>query len=244
MLLSKEVEVKITNFNIDYYKSIGFDCKPNSKITIDIKHLSDGSGIEIEYICDYCKTVGVKPYRKHIRGRKMIGKDCCGDYKCQVEKRKEIQLLKYGVENVMQREDVKKTLRNTMMERYGEDNIMKVDSVRQLFLGENHPNWNPDLDSDTRDRHSLDYKAWVDSVFKRDDYTCQCCNRKGVTLNAHHIYNFAEHVDLRFDVGNGVTLCEECHSHKYAGSFHSVYGIKNNTPEQLEEYIKDFKSNS
>ena len=43
------------------------------------------------------------------------------------------------------------------------------------------------------------------------------------------------------DINNGVTLCHNCHSITVPGSFHSVYTQFHNTPEQLEEYINNYK---
>lgn len=65
-------------------------------------------------------------------------------------------------------------------------------------------------------RKSVEYKAWRDAVFARDNWTCiQCrrCRKPGdrVVLNADHIKPFAMHPELRFDVDNGRTLCTECH---------------------------------
>lgn len=67
-------------------------------------------------------------------------------------------------------------------------------------------------------RSSLAYKAWRTLVFERDNYTCLHCgikNEKGlgktVYLHADHIKPFAMYPELRFDVLNGRTLCEECH---------------------------------
>lgn len=60
-------------------------------------------------------------------------------------------------------------------------------------------------------RSSTEYKTWRTSVYKRDNYTCQICNRRGCVLNADHIKPFAFFPELRFDLKNGRTLCKECH---------------------------------
>lgn len=61
-------------------------------------------------------------------------------------------------------------------------------------------------------RHSTEYKLWRKAVFERDDYTCQCCfKRGGIILNADHIKPFSKFPDIRFDINNGRTLCVPCH---------------------------------
>ena len=62
------------------------------------------------------------------------------------------------------------------------------------------------------DRTCREYKQWRALVFKRDSFACQKCgDSRGGNLNAHHIKPFAIFPELRFNVNNGITLCEKCH---------------------------------
>ncbi|MFA7101508.1 MAG: HNH endonuclease [Bacilli bacterium] len=106
-----------------------------------------------------------------------------------------------------------------------------------------HWNWQGGLSLE-RDKISQtkEYQQWRMSIFQRDYFICQCCESKSNKLNAHHIQNFSNFPDLRLDINNGITLCEDCHSINKKGSFHNIYGTKNNTREQLEEYIQRYKN--
>lgn len=85
---------------------------------------------------------------------------------------------------------------------------------------------------DWRDR---DYglRAWSIKVRKRDGHMCR---RKGCgsnyKLHAHHIFNQADNPDLRYEVWNGITLCQSCHI-----EFHKVYGKVENNENQIKKFI-------
>lgn len=68
-----------------------------------------------------------------------------------------------------------------------------------------------------RVRLSIDMKMWREKVFKRDNYTCQKCETRGGDMNAHHIKPFCTNPELRFDVDNGLTVCEPCHREIHRG---------------------------
>lgn len=60
-------------------------------------------------------------------------------------------------------------------------------------------------------RTSRAYAAWREGVFRRDDFTCQLCGKRGGKLHADHIKRFADFPELRLAETNGRTLCAECH---------------------------------
>ncbi len=56
------------------------------------------------------------------------------------------------------------------------------------------------------------YKAWRAKVRKRDKHQCRwpgCGSRK--KLQTHHIQRWADNELLRYNVGNGITLCRMHH---------------------------------
>jgi len=86
-------------------------------------------------------------------------------------------------------------------------------------IGENSAHWLGGVTPEkTKIRNSKAMAEWRKSVFDRDDYTCQSCNKKGVHLHAHHIIPFSVDASLRFEISNGQTLCKECHKMVHFGN--------------------------
>ena len=109
------------------------------------------------------------------------------------------------------------------------------------YSGENNPLWDFDKTEEEREerRKVEGYSQWIKDVYKKDNYTCQCCgarngNGKKIKLNAHHKDGYNWCIERRVDVTNGVTLCEDCHK-----EFHKIYGKKDNTEEQYNEWINN-----
>jgi hypothetical protein len=65
--------------------------------------------------------------------------------------------------------------------------------------------------SNQRARNRIKIRIWRDKIFKRDNYTCQICKKRGGILNADHILPWALFPKQRFTLKNGRTLCINCH---------------------------------
>ena len=96
-----------------------------------------------------------------------------------------------------------------------------------MFIGEKSPLWKGGKSKvDDLIRRMPEYKKWRQTVFERDNWTCQTCGKRGCYLEAHHIKHFkvilelyaitsitkARTCDDLWDISNGKTLCLTCHN--------------------------------
>lgn len=93
-------------------------------------------------------------------------------------------------------------------------------------LGEKGSNWQGGKNRLNNSIRSLaKYAEWRNSIYERDDYTCQICGKRGEQLNAHHkrslsvlinehnILTTEEALECKslWNIDNGLTICIECH---------------------------------
>lgn len=124
----------------------------------------------------------------------------------------------------------KKISEKAMNKRHSSATRKKMSISHQ---GKQNPNWQGGISSQNeRFRGSSKIRLWKKAVFIRDNYICQKYKIRGGKIVSHHINNFADFPELRTIVLNGITLSERAHK-----EFHSIYGIRNNTHEQLREYL-------
>lgn len=79
-----------------------------------------------------------------------------------------------------------------------------------------------------RDKEAM---AWAKAVKNRDNYVCQLCRAYGVPLHSHHLNSWDIFIHQRYDINNGMTLCQQCHLF-----FHSCYSKGSNSKFQFEEF--------
>lgn len=96
------------------------------------------------------------------------------------------------------------------------------------FVGSNHPNWKDGITPlNERIRKCSRYKAWRSTIFKRDDFTCVKCGKRGGYIEADHFpikfseiisknnvtnYSKAIACSALWNLKNGRTLCYNCHN--------------------------------
>ncbi|NGT56613.1 HNH endonuclease [Clostridium perfringens] len=138
---------------------------------------------------------------------------------------------------VLNSKDVRSKLINIMQtkEYKNKQRISKLGERNGMFgvIGEKHPSWNPNKTRLQRqkDRKLKENKDFILYCLKRDNYTCQHCYTKSGKLNVHHLDGYSWCIEKRFDVDNGITLCEKCHK-----EFHHIYGFNHSTKEQFIEF--------
>lgn len=81
---------------------------------------------------------------------------------------------------------------------------------RHMPKGKDHWNWKGGISVIDDNRDSFDYKEWRKAVYKRDNYQCVFCGSKE-KLNAHRKKSWKYYPELRYEIDNGITLCEKCH---------------------------------
>ena len=73
--------------------------------------------------------------------------------------------------------------------------------MSKSMSGEKNWNWQGGLtDINKKIRHSLEYRLWRESVFKRDNFICKFCGKRGGKLHADHIKAFSLFPELRFAI--------------------------------------------
>ncbi len=87
--------------------------------------------------------------------------------------------------------------------------------ISETHSGPNHYRWNPNRDevaSNVRDNKNPDYHLWARNVKRRDGWKCLLKNDEcDGKMEAHHIKNWVDYPELRYNINNGITLCHAHH---------------------------------
>ena len=132
MIKEKDINVMITRRNITYYKSKGYECKEiNKEININIDDIYPLSRTRITAICEVCGSEQSLQMNKYT-----INKERCGYYgckKCSRKKYKQTNIERYGVDNPMKLEEIKNKTFKTNLRKYGVKSTLQSEICNPLF---------------------------------------------------------------------------------------------------------------
>lgn len=84
--------------------------------------------------------------------------------------------------------------------------------------GENNSRWIEDRSKLKKSENKMSdtqYRYWMLGVKKRDCWKCKMNNKDCIgRLEAHHILNWIDYPELRYEINNGITLCVAHHPRK------------------------------
>jgi hypothetical protein len=130
MILTREIEIKINEANYQYYDDLGYDVAIGEIIKIPIELMSKGSHYKIKCKCDGCGIEKEVIFKNYIKYDNVFGEYYCR--KCSESKRKETLRKNFGVDYPIQNKKVLNKMKNTLIEKYGVDNISKRDKQNEI----------------------------------------------------------------------------------------------------------------
>ena len=195
MLLDNEVKIIIGGRNYNYYKNLGYEVTGFLPITVLIEDLSVGSNANVNVECDYCKIIFVKNYKTLLNERKnsLIQKDC--RINCSHIKREEFNLVMYGVPNNFQVPKIIEKIKETNRDKYGVEYISqnqeiknKVKKTRDGFSDEKKKKIKEKTIQTNICRYGVDYYVQTEEYIKK---------KKATSLEKYETENFSETKKVR-----------------------------------------------
>jgi hypothetical protein len=112
MILTREIQIKISESNYGYYENLGYEVTIGEMLTIPVDLLSKGSHHKIECECDGCGVRKKVIFKNYVKYDNDWGVYFCR--KCSEIKRKKTLKENYGVEYPIQNEKIYKKMKNTL----------------------------------------------------------------------------------------------------------------------------------
>lgn len=204
-----------------------------------------GSRVEVDILCIEHQHIFKQTPMSHSQGS--VGcKFCQGvdvySTETFIEKGRKIHGVKFGYTNVVYIDSVTEvdvycpihgivpiTPNSHLNSKFGCPHCHK-----ESKFGETNPNYKDGKSANRKaERNTPENYKWRNAVAK-DKTNCDCCDTpfsEEVGLERHHLNSWLGFPNERYDVNNGVAICEDCH-----WEFHTQYGNGFNTKEQYHQF--------
>jgi len=153
--------------------------------------------VQVTYVCQNCgKGFPDYPYRAKANRGKFCSKECQYAFGIPEEQRKRTSETLTGRKTGPHSAEWNEKIRLAQI---------------GLKAGDKHPNWKGGVTKDGRkERNQSRYAKWRKDVLAAGKRECANCGETK-NLDTHHIHRFLKFPELRYEVGNGLVLCEPCH---------------------------------
>jgi hypothetical protein len=116
MIITRQVTVKINEFNYQYFENLGYDdILIGTDLDIPVELLSKGSHYKIECQCDCCGIKKEVIFKNYIKYDNNWGEYYCR--KCSESKRKMSLLKSHGCEYPIQNKKIFKKIKQTISQK-------------------------------------------------------------------------------------------------------------------------------
>ncbi len=116
MILTKEIKVKLTQFNYHHYKRLGYDTENRLFLMIKIEDVGNRTPTRIDVKCDLCGKEKNINYRKYTDNISKYNIYTCSN-KCAMFKNEETNLQKYGYTHQCKNDEVQNKIIKTKLQR-------------------------------------------------------------------------------------------------------------------------------
>jgi hypothetical protein len=129
MIISEFTKVKKNAKNHKHYTNLGY-VESDGFFLVRVSDLTKSSRSIIKAVCDYCGIEKEITYKEYSRNISFGGKfSCCN--KCASFKKKELSIIKYGVDSPSKIEEVKKKTRETNLIKFGTEFFFLTEEFKE-----------------------------------------------------------------------------------------------------------------
>lgn len=194
-MITKEVNIVLNPANMKHYKGKGYEnLKAGETISVATSDLTKSSKVIVEVECEYCHKHVETQYFLYYKSIQNNGKYCCK--KCKhikqtellrekvkdnpnyfnevFQKQKQTMLERYGVEHCMHVESIKQKQKDTCLKNYGVDNPAKSKEVYEKIRRTNLERYNVETPTQNKEifqkcRETMKRKYGVEYAFYTDE---------------------------------------------------------------------------
>jgi hypothetical protein len=131
MLITKELEIRITGNVVNYYRNHNIDIKVNQINKLPIHLVNPQSHLKVDAKCDICNKEVKIQYRRYNQSISRGGYYTCS-VKCAKQKIKNIFKEKYGEEIPFKTENFKEKTQQTNLKKWGKSHFRQSDKWKNI----------------------------------------------------------------------------------------------------------------